>query len=925
MFLMIIKTIFKLLALISVLFCVTSSYGTDYHVGPSQTYSSIGDVAWESLEPGDNVFIHWRAAPYAEKWVVGRSGTEALPIVISGVASSSGELPVVTGENATTRRALNYTNEERGLIKIGSSNIPSDTLPQYIVIENLDLRSARPPYSFADDNGNSQTYSSNAASIYVEKARHLTIRNCTIQDSGNGIFVGAFNGETQDILIEKNHIFDNGIDGSYYQHNTYTAAIGITYQYNHMGPLRSGAGGNNLKDRSAGLTVRYNWIENGNRQLDLVDAEDSENLVNNASYHTTYVYSNILLEADGEGNSQMVHYGGDSGTYADYRKGTLYFFNNTLVSTRSGNTTMFRLSTGDETAVVFNNIVHVTAGGSKLALADENGQFVIDSNWFTEGFQTSHGSFSEKDQLTDDGDNIVGSAPGFANLEGDDYQLQESSSARDSGLNSYLGLDVSLPDEQYVVHQDTEERSIDGSFDIGAFEYGDASVGSSGEIDLIDTMVALQVLAGGETALAATVSDVDGDRKIGIAEAIEGLQAVSRSEFSPVALESSVTSVQPMTGIVFWDDSRYKVTDAIQLEYRYVGFNTIVTGDADDPYDWSSLESRLDGIVARGHQAVLRFYFVYPGSATTVPQYIKNLDDYEERSGTSEGLFTWFPDWSNSVLENFVLDFYQALASRYDNDPRLAFLQVGFGLWGEYHIYDGPMELGGTFPSKEFQQTFFNHMSEQFDNLKWSISIDAANTGDYSPFAQDGLLDLQFGLFDDSFNHEAHDDYNKDCFNFFTYTSRYLQNPMGGELSYYTDTDQENALSEGGPNGVSFKDLAEEYHISYMIGNDQPDYYTTMDRIEEAGMATGYRFKITALEKSSSTVRGTIKNTGIAPIYYDSYVAVNGVRSSETLKGLEPGGALNFSMAVETGDTPIVTIECDRLVAGQKIEYDADL
>ena len=106
------------------------------------------------------------------------------------------------------------------------------------------------------------------------------IRNCILRDSGNGLFIGANDGQTQDILIEGNWIYDNGIEGSIYQHNTYTAAIGITYQYNHMGRLREDCGGNNLKDRSAGLVVRYNWIEDGNRQLDLVDAEDSAVLVN---------------------------------------------------------------------------------------------------------------------------------------------------------------------------------------------------------------------------------------------------------------------------------------------------------------------------------------------------------------------------------------------------------------------------------------------------------------------------------------------------------------------------------------------------------------------------------------------------------------------------------------------------------------------
>ena len=70
----------------------------------------------------------------------------------------------------------------------------------------------------------------------------------------------AHDGLTQNILVERNWIYDNGIEGSYYEHNTYTAAIGITYQFNRMGKLRDGCGGNNLKDRSAGTVIRYNYF-----------------------------------------------------------------------------------------------------------------------------------------------------------------------------------------------------------------------------------------------------------------------------------------------------------------------------------------------------------------------------------------------------------------------------------------------------------------------------------------------------------------------------------------------------------------------------------------------------------------------------------------------------------------------------------------
>ena len=135
-----------------------------------------------------------------------------------------------------------------------------------------------------------------------------------------------------------------------------------------------------------------------------------------------------------------------------------------------------------------------------------------------------------------------------------------------------------------------------------------------------------------------------------------------------------------MTGIVFWSDSpnAAKHHDSISLEYRYCGYDEVVT--ANGKYDFTKLDDILDEIAGRNHQAILRFYFCYVGRKTTVPDFIRTRSDYHETVGKSEGEKTYFCDWSNTTLQDFTLDFYSRLAKRYDNDPRVAFLQTGFGL-----------------------------------------------------------------------------------------------------------------------------------------------------------------------------------------------------------------------------------------------------
>ncbi len=258
-----------LTALVSLM--AVSAIAATYEVGPAKPLSSIGAVPWATLGAGDTVLIYWRSTPYKEKWVIARQGTAVAPITISGVAGPEGQLPIIDGANAITAPGLNYWNENRGVIKIGGSNTPSDTMPTYIDVSNLEIINAHQSNTFTDDGGSTQAYLSNAAGIYIEKGENISIRDCIIHGNGNGLFVASSDANpSRDIVIAGNYLYGNGNVDSIFHHNSYTAAIGITFENNRYGPLLDGAGGNNLKDRSAGTVIRYNWIEGGNRQLDLV-------------------------------------------------------------------------------------------------------------------------------------------------------------------------------------------------------------------------------------------------------------------------------------------------------------------------------------------------------------------------------------------------------------------------------------------------------------------------------------------------------------------------------------------------------------------------------------------------------------------------------------------------------------------------------
>ena len=463
--------VFRLPMLAALWFWPAVAHGVVYEVGEGRQFSEIGEVPWETLAPGDRVDIHWRSVPYAAKWVIARRGTESQPITIQGVPGPSGQLPVIEGRNARTRRELNYWHGPRSVIKVGGANQPADTYPAWIIIQNLEVRGGRPPFSFTGSGG-AEKYAENAAAIFIEKGEHIAIRGCTLHDSALGLGVSA---QSREILVENCHLYDNGLEGSVYQHNSYTSAAGMTYQFNRFGPLRAGCPGNNLKDRSAGLTVRGNWIAGGNRLLDLVDAEDNAALRADPRYRETFVYGNVLIKPAAAGSNQLVQYGGDSGRTEWYRKGVLYFYNNTLVSHRRDTTIMFRLATNEERVDCRNNIVQLAEHDGKLALLSAHGVLELNRNWLPNDWRNSHDQLQGR--VVSVGRVVGGKSPGFVDEAIEDFRLGPDSACIGAGapLHPHALFGHALT-RQYVRHQSSQTRISDGrnrdrSLDLGAFEF----------------------------------------------------------------------------------------------------------------------------------------------------------------------------------------------------------------------------------------------------------------------------------------------------------------------------------------------------------------------------------------------------------------------------------------------------------------------
>lgn len=466
--------------------CGPSTTGRTFDVGDGKPYTTLGAVPWANLSGGDVVRLHWRPQPWREKILISQSGSATKPIRFCGVSGPKGERPVLDGENATTDKSFDFIHvegERRGLITISIRRDGQSwgDKPRHIVIDGLELRNAAVPHGFTNSRGEKKTYLDHTACIFVERGEHIVMARNDVHGCGNGLFVASNDSEevvSRDILIDGNYIHGNGsLSHPDRMHGIYSEAIGIVVQNNRFGPNREGSLGNQLKDRSTGTIVRYNWFEGGSRAIDLVEPEDSFAVVRQMpERHETWVYGNVII-LGARASARPIHYGGDNGSENMYRKGTLFFYDNSMVITTNEKDLYYmavlQLETDDESADVRNNVIY-RSGTTHLSWLLEKGTARLGVNWISNGVTTAVDrgptvKVSAKTEMLPEGKTLNGDNPGFVNAAAGDYCLGPSSPARNAaGELAPLLPPGLLPTLQYKKHQHTVPRRAERK-DLGAF------------------------------------------------------------------------------------------------------------------------------------------------------------------------------------------------------------------------------------------------------------------------------------------------------------------------------------------------------------------------------------------------------------------------------------------------------------------------
>jgi hypothetical protein len=294
----------------------------------------------------------------------------------------------------------------------------------------------------------------------------------------------------------------------------------------------------------------------------------------------------------------------------------------------------------------------------------------------------------------------------------------------------------------------------------------------------------------------------------------------------------------------------------------------IMTGPSS--FDWKTVDQALERVSAVGYQGILHFYVDYPGYSTGIPQFL--LDEglqtfsYSDLQNNGKSIC---PDYRDQRIVQAFNTFLIALASRYDGDPRIAFLVPGlYGFRGDWQI-----EKHSEWEMFPFDRDLL--VSTMAHSFKKTV-LQLRHPGDSS----NQTLVRNFGLYDSSFVGLT---LGGHPWNFWTQVqqanmaSLWETRPMGGGLSalWFGKT----GVFTDKPTAAGKQVLAciRTTHLSWQVA---PTFFDSKglpsnvkkDDLMKAARLMGYQLSVPSVSivpdaKDGLNVSVKIENHGIAPFY----------------------------------------------------------
>ncbi len=350
-----------------------------------------------------------------------------------------------------------------------SGNIPNDkgilvvevATVHDIIFENLEISGA-------------QGASGNAAAIRFQ-GKNLTVRDCFLHHSQNGILEGngAVSGSV--VLIERTEFAFNGVADSGYEHNMYISegvqSFTLRYSYSHHAKE-----GHLVKSRAKENYIIANRIMDELPVSDGGTTDQSSALIDLPQGGRAYVVGNLLHKgANSQNKNAAIWFGGENGNNAPHE---LYVVNNTYVSATASSTTAMVL--GKRAAIVFiaNNLSlgdGVTLLNWQPAESASGRVFTVVNNYVDDAldklalFNGATSATADISYSVSGNQHLVDAL--LVDRAGFDWHLMSDSPAINAGVDPGTAHGFSLtPTAQYLHPTQGETRPQIGPLDVGAYE-----------------------------------------------------------------------------------------------------------------------------------------------------------------------------------------------------------------------------------------------------------------------------------------------------------------------------------------------------------------------------------------------------------------------------------------------------------------------
>ena len=306
---------------------------------------------------------------------------------------------------------------------------------------------------------------------------------------------------------------------------------------------------------------------------------------------------------------------------------------------------------------------------------------------------------------------------------------------------------------------------------------------------------------------------------------------------------------------------------------------------AEGVYDWSSIDSMLVACEKYGYTYGIRIlpyshlsgsHDNYGADHVFVPDWVFEKGAQMDRATlySDPSVELDIPKWDDPIFLQAAKDFAKALAEKYDGDPRVEFIDISvFGNWGEWHT---STFIGNPMPSEEIQKDMIKYYSDVFDKT-WLCVTSGAYGEVYDYSRSLGIPKRVNGLIG-SHNNE------------WNLRPNYYDNlPVIGEnfLPYKMMLDPDK-YAQGIVNNYDeaylrwtpqrFRETIEISHLSiYAFDQDSKQSYEfyneQRDLIREMNNRLGYNFTVTSAKRNENQLLVTIKNTGLAPAFFNIELA----------------------------------------------------